>query len=102
MMGVVLQQDKDTITDALGECGYDVQKSLNKIIDMAATSKIHYKDGSYGTSNGDYGNEKEGLIEISFRAMSKYFPDRDQCVLLISCQAAEGDIEHALFYTLHQ
>ena len=78
------------------ECGYDVQTSLNRLLDLAATSKIRYKDGSSGTSSGDYSGEKEGLIEISFRAMLESFPDRDQCEILRACQVAEGDIEQAL------
>lgn len=96
MMGDGLQLDMATVKDVLGECGYDVQKSLNILLDMAATTKIHHKDGSSGTSSGDYSSDKEGLIEISFRAMSESFPDRDQCELLRACQAAEGDIEQAL------
>lgn len=96
MMGDGLQLDMATVKDVLGECGYDVQKSLNRLLDMAATSKIHHKDGSSGTSSGDYSSEKEGLIEISFRAMSESFPDRDQCEILRACQAAEGDFEQAL------
>jgi len=96
MMGDGLQLDMATVKDVLGECGYDVQKSLNRLLDMAATSKILHKDGSSGTSNGDYSSEKDGLIEISFRAMSESFPDRDQCELLRACQAADGDIEQAL------
>lgn len=96
MMGDGLQLDMATVKDVLGECGYDVQKSLNRLLDLAATSKIHHKDGSSGTSSGDYSGEKEGLIEISFRAMLESFPDRDQCELLRACQVAEGDIEQAL------
>lgn len=102
MMGDGLQLDMATVKDVLGECRYDVQKSLNRLLDMSATSKIHHKDGSSGTSSGDYSSEKEGLIEISLRAMSESFPDRDQCELLRACQAAEGDIEKALSILLEK
>jgi len=41
----------------LDECGYDVQKSLNRLLDTAAASQIHHNDVSSGTSSGDNGSK---------------------------------------------
>ncbi|KAH9329919.1 hypothetical protein KI387_002027, partial [Taxus chinensis] len=64
-------------------CGYDVEKSLNRLLEMAAiSSEVHYEDLAAGESSVSCSTEKDGLVRISFQAMSESFPERDQDELL--------------------
>eukprot|EP01018_Ginkgo_biloba_P033552 Gb_35616 [translate_table: standard] len=107
MMGDGCELDMDIVRDVLSQSEYDVQKSLDRLLDMAATTSLfQYENGSVNTSNGVSGSDKEGSIEISYRVISESFPDRDQDELLSACQVcggeAKGDIEEALSILLDQ
>lgn len=103
MMGDGWQLDRDVVRTVLSQCGYDVEKSLNILLEMAATSsKFHYEDLSTGESSVNSNGEKDGLIQTSFQTMSESFPERDQDEILKACEAAEGDIEQALSILLEK
>eukprot|EP01018_Ginkgo_biloba_P018895 Gb_18929 [translate_table: standard] len=75
MMGDGCELDMDIIRDVLSQSEYDVQKSLDRLLDMAATSLFQYENGFVNTSNGVSGGDKEGLIKISYRVISESFLD---------------------------